>query len=109
MDLRSGNPYWLVRDGLIEDYLPLKSDVRCDVLIIGGGISGALAAWELVRRGFDCVLIDKRDFGQGSTCASTCLLLYETDVMLSELIARRGERTAIRAWESSRQSLAALG
>ena len=44
MNLASELPFWLVRDGLIRAYPPLEGQTRCDALIIGGGISGALVA-----------------------------------------------------------------
>jgi glycine/D-amino acid oxidase-like deaminating enzyme len=106
VDLKSGHPYWLVRDGLLGVYPPLTSYIRCDVAVIGGGISGALAAWELTRRGFHCVLLDKRDFGQGSTCASTSLLLYETDTHLTDLMAKRLPGLAVQSWHSGRRAVA---
>ena len=94
---------------MLGTYPPLTSDVRCDVAVIGGGISGALAAWELTRRGFHCVLLDKRDFGQGSTCASTCLVLYETDTHLKDLMVKRSPELAVQAWRSCRQAVIGLG
>ncbi len=38
MDLTSGAPFWVVRDGLPAVYPRLKQDRRCEVAIIGGGI-----------------------------------------------------------------------
>ena len=98
MDLTSDLPFWTVRDGLLKVYPPLESDVRCDALIVGGGISGALLAHRLTSRGVDCVLIDRRDIGYGSTSASTALLQYEIDTPLHELRQKAGERAADRAY-----------
>lgn len=40
------------------------STVTCDVLIIGGGVIGAAAAYEIVQKGYNCVLVDtERYFG----------------------------------------------
>ncbi len=41
-----------------------------DILIIGGGIYGAIAAWDAVLRGFKVALIDKNDFGSGTSSNS---------------------------------------
>src|SRR5271154_5461132 len=99
MDLRSDLPFWTVRSGLLQVYPPLESDIRCDALIIGGGISGALLAHRLVMRGVECVLIDKRDIGYGSTSASTALLQYEIDTPLHQLRQQVGAAAAERAYE----------
>src|ERR1700685_3304833 len=98
MDLTSDLPFWTVRNGLIRVYPPLTEDLHCDALIIGGGISGALLGDRLVQAGVDCVLIDRRDIGQGSTSASTALLQYEIDTPLYKLKRKVGSATAERAY-----------
>src|SRR6266567_3401692 len=98
MNLTSVLPFWAVRNGLMHVYLPLEANLRCDAVVIGGGISGALLANQLVRRGVDCVLIDRRDIGQGSTSASTALLQYEIDMPLYELRTQVGSAAAERAY-----------
>jgi len=98
MDLRSGSPFWPVRNGLLASYPALGHDETCDVAIIGAGITGALVAYHLAAEGVDAVLLDKRDVGMGSTAASTSLLQYEIDVELADLIARVGEADAVRAY-----------
>lgn len=85
MNLSSDLPFWTVRNGLLGTYPPLDRDLRCDAAIIGGGISGALIAHRLVKKGVKCVLIDRRDIGHGSTSASTALLQYEIDTPLHKL------------------------
>src|ERR1700733_4117765 len=98
MDLTSELPFWTVRNGLIAVYPPLERDLRCDALIVGGGISGALLAHQLVKKGVNCVLIDRRDIAHGSTSASTALLQYEIDTPLHELRERVGDASANRAY-----------
>jgi glycine/D-amino acid oxidase-like deaminating enzyme len=98
MDLKSGYPYWLIKNGLPYNYPKLTDSIRTDIAIIGGGISGALCAYELTKSGFDCVVIDARTIGLGSTCASTSLLQYELDIPLHKLSEMIGRRTAERAY-----------
>lgn len=45
-----------------------------EVLVIGGGILGAGVAMELASRGRSCLLVEQRDFGQGTTSRSTRLI-----------------------------------
>jgi hypothetical protein len=49
MDLKSNEPFWLLKNGLIASYPSLKSDEECDVLIIGGGITGSLIAHQMIK------------------------------------------------------------
>ncbi|NQT24446.1 glycerol-3-phosphate dehydrogenase/oxidase [candidate division KSB1 bacterium] len=46
------------------------SNTEFDILIIGAGIYGATAAWEAASRGFSVALIDKNDFGSGTSANS---------------------------------------
>ena len=98
MDLRSGHPFWLLKNGLLADYPSLKHNESCEVAVIGGGITGALAAYYLVQEGVETVLVDKRDIGGGSTAASTALLQYEIDTELHDLIGSVGEAHAVRSY-----------
>ncbi len=99
MNLTSDLPFWTVRNGLIRTYPPLDRDLRCDALIIGGGISGALLSHQLTKKGVGCVLIDKRDIGHGSTSASTALLQYEIDTPLYKLRTLVDSPSADRAYK----------
>ena len=98
MDLRSGHPFWLLKNGLLADYPSLKHDESCEVAVIGGGITGALVAYHLAQEGVETVLVDKRDIGGGSTAASTALLQYEIDTELHDLIGTVGEAHAVRSY-----------
>jgi glycine/D-amino acid oxidase-like deaminating enzyme len=98
MELVSGYPFWLINNGLPFQYPKLIHNTACDVAIIGGGISGALTAYHLMKAGIDCTLIDGRTIGLGSTCASTSLLQYELDLPLHKLIKKVGEKVALRSY-----------
>ncbi|HET9824513.1 MAG TPA: FAD-dependent oxidoreductase, partial [Chitinophagaceae bacterium] len=99
MELVAGQPYWLIKSGLPYHYPKLLKNAKCQVLIIGGGISGAITAYMLTIAGFECMLVDARSIGLGSTCASTSLLQYELDIPLHRLKKKVGEQKAIRAYQ----------
>lgn len=98
MDLKSGYPYWAIKNGLMYAFAPVRQDVRCEVAIVGGGISGALIANELAVHDFDVAVIEQRDVGWGSSAASTALLQYEIDTPMTELCERYGEDNAALAY-----------
>ena len=100
MDLKSGYPFWAVSNGLMQAFPQLEADHRCDVAVLGGGITGALIADELVQHGFDVAVLEQRDIGWGSTAASTALLQYEIDTHLVDLAKRHGEDNAALAYRA---------
>ncbi len=105
MDLYSGLPYWIAKNPLYNYYNPLKSDYETDVVIIGGGITGALVAHELSTAGIKCTLVDKRSISTGSSTASTALLQYEIDTPLCKLAEMIEEELAVKAYECCLQSI----
>lgn len=107
-DLRTGTPYWL---GLPHPRIRrerLRGDLRTEVLIIGAGITGAMAAEELTAAGFQVTLIDRRPPMMGATAATTALLQYEIDTPLTKLQKQIGADKAMRAWRRSKLALESL-
>ncbi len=45
-----------------------------DLLIIGGGISGAAIAWEAILRGYRTALIEMKDFGHATSSATSKMI-----------------------------------
>lgn len=100
MDLRSGYPIWPVLDGLLAVWPPLTEDTETEVVILGGGISGALIADQLAGAGIATVVVDQREIGWGATAGSTALLQYDLDHSLSDLVRLRGEADAVRCYQA---------
>jgi glycine/D-amino acid oxidase-like deaminating enzyme len=99
MDLRSGCSYWTQERGDTPLQVPaLDRDLAAHVVILGGGITGALAAHYLTEAGVDTIMVDRRDVAAGSTAASTGLLQYEIDKPLVELAKLVGQSNAARAY-----------
>ena len=57
MDLKSGYPYWAVKNGLMQAFPRLEAEAACEVAVVGGGITGALIACELAAHGIDALLV----------------------------------------------------
>lgn len=105
MKLTSNFPYWLLKNGLTQSYPSLDHDLDCEVIVVGGGITGALVADRLTEEGVEVTVIDRRDICSGSTSASTALLQYEIDVSLVDMKEIIGEEKANRAYKLSHQSI----
>ena len=108
MDLKSGLPFWLIKNGLSENYKRLEQDIETEVLIIGSGITGALVAHFMCENKVKCVIVDRRMESTGSTTASTAQLQYEIDVFLFDLIEKVGEKEAVQAYKMCLESISTL-
>src|SRR5690606_2303054 len=108
MDLKSGYPWWAIRNGLMHDFPPLAADLRCDVAIVGGGITGALVADAFSRAGHQVAVLEQRDIGWGSSAVSTALLQYEIDTHLVDLARRYGQEQATLAYRACASAIDSL-
>ena len=106
-DLRGGRSPWFVTTQHTVR-LEVGEDIKCDALIVGGGITGSLIAERLTRQGLDVVIIDRELPGRGSTAASTSMLLWEIDRSLTQLTEIYGFERASRAYLASLHAVAGL-
>lgn len=107
--LRSGHSIWEGSWGTHVPVFPVVRDLACDVAVVGAGISGALVALALAKRGMQVRVLDRRAPARGSTAASTALLQFEIDLPLTALAERIGLAPARRAWQRSLAAVDALG
>lgn len=100
MDIRSGHPYFRMTGGIPHLYPALQRSQAVEVLIVGGGITGALCAYQCAKAGLRVMVIERASIGGGSTSASTALLQYEIDTPMRELARTIGEDGAALAYRS---------
>ncbi|WP_316840886.1 FAD-binding oxidoreductase [Pedobacter gandavensis] len=108
MNIRSNEPFWLVKNGLLHTYPSLQENISCEVLVLGSGITGALMAHAMIKEGYDTVLIDKREIANGSSSATTSMLQYEIDVPLYKLSEMIGAQGAIASYKACRDAIYTL-
>ncbi len=83
-------------------YPTLEGDVRTDVVVIGGGLSGVATAVELAEKGFSVVLLEEKRIGWGATGRNggqvTGSLSGDTAI-LRQLHKSMGEAAADYVWD----------
>lgn len=105
MDIRSNEPYWLIKNSLGNSYPSLSDHINSPVVIIGAGITGALIAYKLIKEGLKVVMIERRDVFNGSSAASTAMLQYEIDEPLHLLIDKVGLTNAVSSYKNCEKAI----
>jgi len=106
-DLRGGRSPWFARSD--QPLRPqIRENLKCEVLVVGAGITGSLVAERLTRQGLDVVIVDREWPGRGSTAASTSMLLWEIDRPLTQLTEAYGFEHAARAYRASLNAVTGL-
>lgn len=106
-DLRGGTPPW--NSGRVQPTRPTVSeDFRCEILVVGGGVTGALTAQHLTSQGHEVCIIDRQRPGFGSTAASTSMLMWEIDKSLSDLTRLYGFERAANVYRRSFAAMSGL-
>jgi gamma-glutamylputrescine oxidase len=77
----------------------LKHDIRCDVLIVGGGAAGLAAAARFIGAGKKVVVLERNICGGSSTGKSAGFLTPDSELELSQLVRRFGKQGAKDLWE----------
>lgn len=88
---------------------PLQTNVKTDVLIIGGGMAGILCAWQLQRAGVDCVLVEADRLCSGITKNTTAKITWQHGLVYDKLIRRFGPEKAKLYLESNQRALQEYG
>ncbi len=73
---------------------PLKGDIKTDVLIIGGGISGILTAQRLQRKGVDYLLAEANEICSGVSKNTTAKITFQHGFLYDSLIKKFGKEGA---------------
>ncbi len=108
MVLHLNFPFWLIKNGIIKIYPLLSHNEKCGVVIIGAGISGALAASYLGKEGIKTNVVDKRHAGARSTSARTALLHHGIYIPLQDLIDKLVVDNAVASYHPCVDAIAKI-
>jgi glycine/D-amino acid oxidase-like deaminating enzyme len=92
-------PYWF--DSVKRPkFRSLARSLSTDVLIIGAGVTGLIAAYLLRRAGLSVALLERERLASRDSGHTTAHLTCVTDKRLHELVSDFGEQHAKAAWDA---------
>ncbi|GAA0115365.1 NAD(P)/FAD-dependent oxidoreductase [Clostridium senegalense] len=83
----------------IKQYEYLTEDIDTEVIIVGGGVTGAILGHYFSKNNINCVILEKSRIGHGSTSITTSLLQYELDDNAMELKSYTSIENVIKSYE----------
>lgn len=95
-------------DVKMPQFPELKTDLKVDVLIIGGGIAGLLCAWNLKNAGVNCVLVEQNRLMSGVSGRTTAKLTSQHGVIYSKLLNKFGANNARLYYEANQKAVEGL-
>lgn len=78
----------------LSNFPTLKSDIKTDVLIIGGGIAGILTAYFLQQQGVNYVLVEKNKICGGTTSNTTAKITFQHGLIYHKILKSMGTEKA---------------
>lgn len=84
---------------------PLEGEVRADVCVVGGGITGCSAALELAERGYSVVLLEAGVIGYGASGRSGGQILPGLGTDMATVEKALGRELARDIWQLSREAV----
>ncbi len=89
----------------IPNFAPLSTDLKTEVLIIGGGMAGLLCAFQLSRVGIPCVLVEADTICSGITKNTTAKITSQHGLIYDKLIRQFGIEKARLYLEANQAAL----
>jgi glycine/D-amino acid oxidase-like deaminating enzyme/nitrite reductase/ring-hydroxylating ferredoxin subunit len=96
-------PFW--RTAQYSAFPPVSSDLKVDVVIVGGGIAGITTAYQLKKQGLKVCVIERGRIAGGETGHTTAHITYVTDRPLQKLISTVGESHAVATWHAGEAAI----
>ncbi|HEX2927613.1 MAG TPA: FAD-dependent oxidoreductase [Ruminiclostridium sp.] len=89
-------------------YPELNENIKTDILVVGGGITGIAAAYLLQKEGFDVVIIDSSRIALSTSGHTTAKITSLHDLKYARLIKQLGEDDAVKYAEINQNAISLI-
>ena len=107
--LLAKNSYYAATAPRERVFAPLRTDVDCDVAVVGGGLAGLSAAIELADRGFRVVLLEAREVGSGASGRNGGQVIAGLACDMATIESQLGLPAARQIWAMTLEGVRLIG
>ena len=87
------------------DYPVLQGEEKCDVCVIGGGVTGISSALHLTERGYHVILLEENRIGWGASGRNGGQSIFGYSCEMSKIRSLVGNDDAKKLWDLSLEAL----
>lgn len=88
--------FWYLKPDMVNQ---LRTDIKTDVVIVGGGMAGLTAAQQFAKQGLRVALIEKYFCGSGASGKSSGFITQDAELSLADIMQQYGPVEAKKIWE----------
>lgn len=89
----------------LQDFVPAKGALKCDICIVGAGYTGLSSALHLAQKGYDVILLDAQRIGFGASGRNGGQVGQGQRLRQDELERMMGKDVARSLWDIANQSV----
>lgn len=99
-------PFWIDRfpKSRRPSFPAFRGDATTDLVIIGGGLTGAACAMSFAAAGVKVILLEANRVGGGATAGAPGLIREDADASFQQTVAAHGLRAARLLWQGMRRA-----
>jgi len=98
-------PFWTADYPRPRDLPTAEPGGRVDVAVVGGGVTGLVAARRLAHSGASVAVVEAEEFGAGASAINGGMVIYGLKASQADVIKRFGDPIASELWEASLASI----
>ncbi|AKG74402.1 NAD(P)/FAD-dependent oxidoreductase [Salinicoccus halodurans] len=89
----------------LPSFTALDKDIETEVLVVGGGISGLMNAYQLTMRGHEVTIIEGNSILSGTTANTTARIMAQQGLLYGQISKQKDEDSARLYYDSQMEAI----